>query len=154
MEIERKFKVAQLPQNLAQYPHADIEQGYLCTSPTVRVRRIGDSYVLTVKEHLNASSSAIHNREEEFSLTAVAYADLIGKCDGRTVCKTRYYLPITTGLTAELDIFSGRHEGLQIVEVEFPNTMVADRFVPPSWFGPEVSSDPRYRNSWLAYNTL
>ena len=39
MEIERKFliKKENLPENLASYPCHRIEQGYLCTSPVVRI---------------------------------------------------------------------------------------------------------------------
>ena len=54
------------------------------------------------------------------------------------------------GLTAELDIFHGMHNGLILVEVEFPSVEVADAFVAPAWFGEDVSADPRYRNSYLA----
>ena len=39
MEIERKFKVRQLPEQLEQYPRQRIEQAYLCTEPVIRVRR-------------------------------------------------------------------------------------------------------------------
>ena len=39
MEIERKYLVKQLPENLGKYPHFVIEQGYLCTKPTIRIRR-------------------------------------------------------------------------------------------------------------------
>lgn len=51
MEIERKFliKKENLPENLASYPCHRIEQGYLCTSPVVRIRRQGDDYFLTYK---------------------------------------------------------------------------------------------------------
>ena len=51
MEIERKYLVKSLPDDLDAYPHVDIEQGYLCTSPTLRIRRAGDAYWLTVKEN-------------------------------------------------------------------------------------------------------
>jgi CYTH domain-containing protein len=51
---------------------------------------------------------------------------------------------------AELDLFHGVHEGLRLVEVEFPSAEAANAFVPPAWFGEDVSSDPRYRNSYLA----
>ena len=51
---------------------------------------------------------------------------------------------------AEVDVFHGRHEGLMLVEVEFANTEAADAFVPPAWFGEDVSTDPCYRNSFLA----
>ena len=154
MEVERKYLVNNLPDNLDSYPHVEIEQGYLCTSPTLRIRRMGDECILTVKERVETASTAIHNREEEFKLSREAYGRLVPKCDGIFVCKTRYFVPLTTGFTAELDIFHGVHDGLRMVEVEFPGSVAADGFVPPSWFGPEVSSDHRYRNSWLAFNEL
>lgn len=151
MEIERKFLVKELPANLDSYPHVEIEQGYLCTSPTLRIRRMGDVYWLTVKEKVGSASTAIHNREEEFRLSKDNYELLKAKCDGRMVLKTRYKIPVN-GLTAELDIFHGIHEGLRLVEVEFPDTVAADSFVKPEWFGEDVSQDPRYRNSFLAFN--
>ena len=49
MEIERKFLVAQLPDNLDNYNCRYIEQGYLSTKPVVRVRRDNDDYYLTYK---------------------------------------------------------------------------------------------------------
>ncbi len=158
MEIERKYLVAHLPADLDQYRHLEIEQAYLCTSPTLRIRRMGDSYILTVKERIILNSTAIHNREEEFTLKPESYRRLLAKCDSGHVAKTRYYIDLCQqtgnnayqGLTAELDIFHGRHEGLLLVEVEFPNTESANTFLPPDWFGDDVSSDPCYRNSFLA----
>lgn len=46
MEIERKFLIRQLPEHLEQYPCLQIEQGYLCTNPVVRIRKQDDSYFL------------------------------------------------------------------------------------------------------------
>lgn len=170
MEIERKYLVKELPDNLDSYPHVEIEQGYLCTSPTLRIRRMGDAYILTVKEKVRGTTSAIVNREEEFSLSADKYNLLKSKCDGNLVSKTRYRIPLSSSslklgegdrsegvveeYVAELDLFHGLHEGLRLVEVEFPTTEAADRFTPPSWFGPDVSSDPRYRNAFLANNII
>lgn len=151
MEIERKYLVDRLPDNLDQYPHTEIEQGYLCTSPTVRIRKAGDVYWLTVKEHADTNSTAIHNREEEFKLTENQYNHLKNKCDGRLVNKTRYKIPLDN-YTAELDIFHEYHDGLRLVEVEFPSTVEADNFMAPSWFGSDVSQDPHYRNSYLAFS--
>lgn len=153
MEIERKYLVRELPGDLDSYPHTEIEQGYLCTSPTLRIRRMGDVFILTVKEHIVGSSTAIQNREEEFTMLRDSYERLKTKCDGNLVSKTRYRIPLAGGLTAELDIFHGAHQGLRIVEVEFPSVEAADTFTPPVWFGEDVSADPRYRNSWLANNS-
>lgn len=157
MEIERKYLVRELPANLDSYPHVEIEQGYLCTSPTLRIRKAGDAYILTVKEKVITDSSALHNREEEFSLSADKYELLKAKCDGRMVSKTRYRIDLRrsegdgmySNLVAELDIFHGHNEGLRLVEVEFPDTATADSFVKPDWFGVDVSKDKRYRNSAL-----
>ena len=150
MEIERKYLVSELPKNLDSYPHTEIEQGYLCTSPTLRIRRLGDVFILTVKEHLAGTSTAIQNREEEFTMPRSSYERLKAKCDGNLVSKTRYRIPLADGLVAELDLFHGAHQGLRLVEVEFPSVEAADAFIPPSWFGEDVSTDPRYRNSYLA----
>ncbi len=158
MEIERKYLVRDLPDDLEQYEHYEIEQAYLCTSPTLRIRKMGEKYILTVKEPLQTSSTAIYNREEEFTLSEQTYNYLMSKCDIGRVGKTRYRIDLRRqtgdgayeGLIAELDIFHGRHRGLMLVEVEFPNTYTASNFVPPSWFGEDVSSDYHYRNSYLA----
>lgn len=160
MEIERKYLVRELPANLDSYPHVEIEQGYICTSPTLRIRRAGDAYILTVKERVRTDSSAIHNREEEFALSADQYEMLKAKCEGRMVSKARYRIDLRrsegdglySNLVAELDIFHGYNEGLLLVEVEFPDTATADSFVKPDWFGEDVSQDKSYRNSHLALN--
>ncbi|MFR5118406.1 MAG: CYTH domain-containing protein [Eubacterium sp.] len=71
MEIERKFLIRQLPEHLEQYPCLQIEQGYLCTNPVVRIRKQDDSYFLTYK------SGGLMTREEyNLPLTAESYAHL------------------------------------------------------------------------------
>ena len=45
MEIERKYLISSLPEHLEQYPHRQLEQGYLSTSPVVRVRKDDDKYL-------------------------------------------------------------------------------------------------------------
>ena len=47
MEIERKYLVLHLPGPLESYPCRILEQGYLNTSPVVRIRRDNDRYELT-----------------------------------------------------------------------------------------------------------
>ena len=49
MEIESKYLISCLPENLDSYSSHKIEQGYLCTQPVVRIRRQDDSYILTYK---------------------------------------------------------------------------------------------------------
>lgn len=158
MEIERKYLLKYLPDNLDTYEHHLIEQGYLATQPTIRIRRFDDRYVLTVKENCapSASSSSslpLVNREEEFDLSPDTYRRLLLKCDGCLVCKTRYHIPLFSpigNLVAELDVFHAPHRGLLLVEVEFPSIDDALAFRKPDWFGTDVSHDPHYRNSYLS----
>ena len=49
MEIERKFAVVKIPENLEKYEKEEIEQGYLCIKPTVRIRKSNDEYTLNYK---------------------------------------------------------------------------------------------------------
>ena len=55
-----------------------------------------------------------------------------------------------TSCTAELDIFSGHYKGLMLVEVEFETEEQANAFVPPEWFGKDVTFSGEYQNSRLA----
>ena len=48
-EIERKYLVKKIPAELANYKCKKISQGYLCTSPVVRIRRSDEEYYLTYK---------------------------------------------------------------------------------------------------------
>ena len=47
MEIEKKFLVRKLPENLTQYSVKHMEQGYLCTDPVLRIRKSNDRYPCT-----------------------------------------------------------------------------------------------------------
>ena len=146
IEIERKFLPPALPDGLERYPHKEFLQGYLSTSPTVRVRREGEAYVLTYK-----GSGLLKREEYNLPLTAESFAHLLEKCDGLRIEKTRYRIPLSgTELTAELDVFHGTLSGLWLVEVEFPDEAGARAFTPPAWFGREVTGDPRYQNSSLS----
>ena len=49
MEIERKYLVQKLPEDLDSFPFRELEQGYLCTDPVIRIRRDDDRYELTYK---------------------------------------------------------------------------------------------------------
>ena len=140
MEIERKFKVRQLPEQLEQYPRQRIEQAYLCTEPVVRVRRSNDDYYLTYK-----GTGLLAREEYNLPLTEEAYRHLLPKADGNWIAKDRYCIPFD-GHTIELDVFSSP-EGLIMAEVEFPTEEAALAFTPPDWFGEDVTDDSRYHNS-------
>lgn len=154
MEIEKKYLVKEMPQNLQQYSAKKIEQGYLCKNPVVRIRKSNEDYILTYKSKfglaMNRESGARINNEVEVPLNEQGYNHLKDKIDNYLIEKTRYIIPINDDLKAELDVFSGRLEGLVFLEVEFSNEEEAKNFIPPSWFGEDVSFDRHYSNSYLS----
>lgn len=144
MEIERKYLIKTLPENLEQYPLRVLEQGYLCTTPVVRIRKDNDKYELTYK-----SGGLMARQEYNLPLTADAYEHLRLKVDGRIISKKRYMLPLRE-YTIELDIFEGDLAPLMLAEVEFSSIEEANAFEPPEWFGEDVTFDGRYHNSCLS----
>ena len=147
MEIERKYLIEkeQLPADLASYPFHKIEQGYLCTSPVVRIRRQDDDYFLTYK-----SKGLMAREEYNLPLTQEAYEHLKSKADGLVISKTRYLIPEKNGLTIELDVFHEDYEGLLLAEVEFDSEEKANSYKPPAWFGEDVTYSTAYHNSTLS----
>lgn len=145
MEIERKFLIKKLPDNLTSYKARKIEQAYLCTAPVVRVRRDNDDYYLTYK-----SKGMIVREEYNLPLTKEAYRHLLAKADGNIITKTRYEIPEKDNLTIELDVFEGKFDGLLLAEVEFASEEEALGYIPPEWFGEDVSNSTKYHNSTLS----
>lgn len=147
MEIERKFVPEALPEDLSGWTPTHMTQGYLCTAPVVRVRKEGGDFVLTCK-----GSGSLAREELNLPLTEESFESLLKKCEGRIIEKTRYRAPVETdgALTAELDIFEGELKGLVLLEVEFPSVEAARRFVPPAWYGRDVTELPEYSNASLS----
>jgi CYTH domain-containing protein len=155
MEIERKYLIDKLPENIEKYPRRKIAQGYLCTRPVVRIRRQDEEYYLTYK-----GDGLMVREEYNLPLTQESYEHLLPKADGIIIAKTRYLIPLTVGtgvdraLTAELDVFEDCLAPLMLVEVEFESVEEADAFVAPDWFGEDVTNDGRYHNSHLSRHGL
>lgn len=145
MEIERKYLIHTLPDHLEQYPKRELEQGYLCTAPVVRIRKDNERYELTYK-----SKGLMVREEHNLPLTEEAYTHLKTKIDGRLISKTRYLIPLGEALTVELDVFHGDLAPLLLAEVEFPDEEGANRFTPPDWFGEDVTFSSKYHNSNLS----
>ena len=77
-------------------------------------------------------------------------AHLKEKIDGRLIKKRRYLIPLDDSHTIELDIFEGDLAPLQLAEVEFATEEEANSFVPPAWFGEDVTFSTKYHNSTLS----
>lgn len=140
MEIERKFLIEKLPEDLGAYPKKEIRQGYISEDPVIRVRQCGGEYVLTVK-----GQGLICREETNLPLSRESFDRLWKKTGGGVIEKTRFGIPCGKYLI-ELDAFHGKLEGLLLAEVEFGSEEEAKDFTAPAWFGKEVTYDPAYQN--------
>ena len=146
-EIERKFLVKPLPEKLKRRRHYPIAQGYLASEPGgrhVRLRKKGKTASLTFKVGRGA-----HREEREVKLSPKQFAALWPGTAGRRLRKLRYEIP-WRNLMIEIDVYRGKHSGLVVAEVEFPDLATCHEFTPPRWFGREVTGQKRYSNVRLA----
>lgn len=148
MEIERKFLVKKLPENLAQYPCRRISQAYVCTDPVIRVRQKDEDYILTIK-----GEGFLQREEFEMPLKKEQYKKLLAKAEGRSIAKDRYCIPFGE-YTIELDIFAPPFDPLILAEVEFASVEEANAFVVPDWFGEEVTHENEYTNAAISRKRL
>lgn len=146
IEIERKFLVrGEFKDDSTDA--TDIVQGYLVHDPerTVRVRIRGDRGYITVKGR--PADTGIGRYEWEKEIPVDDARELLRLCEPFTVIKTRYIVPFRSHLF-EVDVFHGENEGLVMAEIELDSA--DEYFEKPGWLGDEVTSDPRYYNSFLS----
>lgn len=147
-EIERKFLVKKVPE-LNHSRVQKIYQGYLCDQPEIRIRRKGDQYFLTQK-----GEGLLKRTEVETLISSLTYEILVQLVTSNLLEKDRYHIPLENGMTAELDIYHGQYQGLMVVETEFSSEEESACFVPPEWFGLEITYDKRYKNKNLAHCSI
>ncbi len=145
MEIERKYLIDRLPENLNSYPCRKIQQAYLNTAPVIRIRRQDNDYFLTYK-----GGGLMVREEYNLPLNKESYEHLKEKADGIILSKTRYLIPLNDRLTVELDVFDPPYENLYLAEIEFETEEEAINFTPPAWFGEDVTFSSKYHNSVLS----
>jgi len=146
-EIERKFLVNKIPEDLYKYPSSHITQGYLEAADDeteVRVRGKEGRFFKTVK-----SGQGLEREEIETEIGIEAYNELWPETIGMRIEKRRYEIPYE-GHVIELDMYLGDLAGLVVAEVEFESVEESKLFTPPAWLGREITDDSRYKNRNLA----
>ncbi|MGB1433985.1 MAG: CYTH domain-containing protein [Flavobacteriaceae bacterium] len=152
IEIERKFLVSNLDECLQHHTNSkSIVQGYLSFDParTVRIRKTDTGAFLTIKGKSNATGDTRLEWEKEIPENEATL--LLDLCLGQIIRKTRYVVPHQSHLF-EVDVFSGKLQGLVIAEVELFSAN--EQLDLPTWIGKEVTGDLRYYNSDLAKKGL
>ena len=111
----------------------------------VRLRQKGDACFMTLK-----SGAGLQRSEYEIMIDRSQFDVLWPATDGRRVEKTRYPGRLGDQRVFELDVFSGVLAPLTLVEVEFTAVEAAAEFVPPAWFGMDVTDNKCFKNKSLA----
>ncbi len=144
LEIERKFLVDTRKWN-PTVEGTRLVQAYLSIdpNPTVRVRIAGEKAFLTIK----GRTKTISRPEFEYEIPVNEAQEMMMLAISNPVEKIRYEI-MHEGFLWEVDIFSGKNEGLVIAELELESE---DQLFPrPDWLLTEVSGDRRYYNSYLS----
>jgi len=143
-EVERKFRVDEVPRSLGDGTR--LRQAYLAVDGDVevRVRDQGGDHVLGVK-----GGRGLQRTEVEVAIGPSEFEELWALAADRRIAKTRHRIDLDD-YVAEVDLYTGPLDGLVMVEVEFPSRREAEAFVPPPWFGEDVTDDPRWSNAALA----
>ena len=147
-EIERKFLVKDESYKQQATACIPISQGYLSLNErcSVRVRRWGEKGFITVKSH--AVQGQFSRFEWEKEIAGQEADELLALCLPGKIEKKRWLVPLSAGLTCEVDEFSGANTGLVMAEIELDSE--DQPYAAPSFLGEEVTGDRRYFNSYLS----
>ena len=152
-EIERKFVLSEVPGADVLGTGKELRQGYIAEEGdvVVRVRITDEDATLTIK-----AGGGLTRTEVEVSISKEEAEALWPHTDGRRIQKTRHRVagPELGDHVADIDVYAGALAGLYTAEVEFESEHAAAAFVPPDWFGREVTGEAEWTNSALARDGL
>lgn len=145
-EIERKFFLEGIPKNIYIVKKLNIEQFYLCSNDefVTRVRKIDEVCNVGFK-----IGKGLERLEKEILINENDFNDLKRLNPERKIRKYRHICKID-GYKIEIDEFRDNLKGLFVAEVEFKSVNEAENFIPPSWFGVELTDDMRFTNAQLS----
>lgn len=150
IEIERKFLVSCNAWRGRVERIIAIRQFYLAVSANRSVRlRISDNE--RARLTLKFGSNTFAREEFEYDIPLADAEEMLPQALGQIVEKTRYHVR-HGGYIYEVDEFSGRLEGLIVVELQTADAVAADQL--PAWIGREVTGDQRYSNAMLALSEI
>ena len=146
LEIERKFLITKIPDNISTFPHNEIMQWYYFNEweQVVRLRKKWNQYYQTIKIGHGLSCEEI-----EESIPPSIFEEDRNNVEDRQLQKTRYEIPYEWK-TIELDIYKWKLEWLVVAEIEFISEEEANNFPLPARFGKELTEVIEAENAYLA----
>ena len=142
IELEKTYLAKKLPDNLKSCKCKEIIDVYIHKSsehPKLRLRKNGDKFELTKKEHVK-DGDASHQNEQTIILTEIEFNTLNQQLEGKRVRKIRYFYDYN-GRTAEFDVFQDDLVGLVVVDFEFATIEEKDIFQMPDFCLVEITQE-------------
>lgn len=152
-EIEKKYRVKRLPENLENFEHKTIEQSYLNKGGApIRLRKfIKDDQIRCIfSKKARIVEGSFECIEHNIELPENIYQELLNAKEGRTIIKTRYKIPLTAGLSIDLDVFHDFFEGVCVAEIEYQSVEQANHYIIPDWLGEELTNLDKLANGYMA----
>ncbi|MEY9979462.1 CYTH domain-containing protein [Lysinibacillus sp. RC79] len=147
-EIERKFLIVELPKGMSPFETKKVYQNYLTVHgmEEVRIRKQVEGGIEKFDMSYKSGSGMIRN-EIKFNISKEAFVDLDILALKPGVEKYRRFFDYK-GHDLMIDIFVNPE--LVVAEIEFESEQQAKEFIPPSWFGEEVTHSKEYKtkNIW------
>lgn len=142
MEIERKFKLDAFPEHLPLLHASQVEQGYLSTTPCVRIRSKKTEDAVDYKLCIKGQGTLVRE-EVELSLDEDRFTRLKNLLHGEMIRKDYRIYQLPDGRKLECSLVDGGTENAFLyAEVEFPTVEEANAFVPPAFLGEDVTEVP------------
>lgn len=157
MEIERKYRIGGFPGDAEGWPllkAAVVHQGYIATSPTVRIRETHTTYPEEKTTYILCfkGEGTLVRQEIELPLEAETFGQLQELLPAPMMRKDYRVYALPDGHRLECSLVDGDEpDGFYYAEVEFDSVEESEAFIPPAFLGPEATEDPAFSMSeyWL-----
>lgn len=150
-EIERKYAIKYLPEDIKCESVKNIEQAFIYKdlNTIIRIRKITDSkneedvkYIYTLKTKGDIEYDNKYNIAQKYEIETKIkkedYEKLLKAKISNIINKTRIVVPIKQNLKVEIDVYEDYLKGLLTAEIEFTNEEQAQNFEKPDWLGEEL----------------
>lgn len=142
VEIERKFFLKKIPSGLKSGKSFERYYLFIGKKTEIRLQRKGKECEIERKE-INSDITA---HKYPLAISAQEFNELKKPLRKKIIGKA---YRLSDSPKTSLKVYEGNHSGLIRIEVNFQSEEEARSFVPPSWFGTELTSSPLGRDSIL-----
>jgi adenylate cyclase len=140
-EKEVKYLLKTVPEGLEKCKSKKLVDIYIPRKEghaAIRIRQQGDSFFITKKTPEIVDGVKVLN-EETINIIGEDFNVFRSMKDAKILDKTRYYYPLGDNVV-EIDVFSGKLNGLVLAEVEFSSIDALKAFEKPGFFLIDVTN--------------